>query len=123
MAKSKIIFKKNKTKEAVENYIPDEEKKKLPTYDPARLKDVKKEKESTIPKTPRHKSRKTGHQVPHINKQGTETVPRTYLIEVGCLKKLEKIKLLHLDNEYVQYSEIINDAIDCYFEILCRKNS
>ena len=123
MAKSKIIFKKNKTNKAVENYIPDEEKKKLPTYDPAKLKDVKKEKESTIPKTPRHKSRKTGHQAPHINKQGTETIPRTYLIEVGCLKKLEKIKLLHLDNEYVQYSEIINDAIDCYFEILCRKNS
>ena len=43
MAKSKIIFKKNKTNKAVENYIPDEEKKKLPTYDPAKLKDVKKE--------------------------------------------------------------------------------
>lgn len=62
MASRKFIFNENGTTETIENYIPDEEEKKLPTYDPARLKDVKKEKESTIPKTPRHKSRKTGHQ-------------------------------------------------------------
>lgn len=77
--------------------------------------------ENIVPKTPRHKTRKTGHQAPHTNMRGTEAVARTYLIELQCLKKLEKIKLLHLDNEYIQYSEIINDAIDCYYEILCKK--
>ena len=78
-------------------------------------------KENIAPKAPRHKARKTGHQVPHTNMRGTDAVARTYLIELGCLKKLEKIKLLHLDNEYIQYSEIINDAIDYYYEILCKK--
>lgn len=80
-------------------------------------------KENIVPKTPRHKARKTGHQTPHTNMRGTEAVARTYLIELQCLKKLEKIKLLHLDNEYIQYSEIINDAIDCYYEIWLEKNN
>lgn len=47
-----------------------------------------------------------------------DCVNRTYLIELDNIKRLEEIKLKLHKNKFVQLSEIINDAIECYYNSL-----
>lgn len=102
MAKSKVIFKENRTTDTIENCFPDKEENQLATYDVAKLKNAKGEKENFIPKTPRHKSRKTGHKAPHINMQGTETVPVLISLKLVVLKSLRKLSF------YIQILSMFN---------------
>lgn len=172
MTSRKFIFNENGTTETIENYIPDEEEiNELKTYDAARLKEEKEERENvdesemsieeikawtfakargenfedfrehwedkcsspktkqkTLPKNSSTKSmgskgKKSSRQKPRTNIRGMDSVSRTYLMEIDNIKKLEKLRLMRLDDEFVQYSEIVNDAIDFYFEKICGNKS
>lgn len=172
MASRKFIFNENGTTETIENYIPDEEEiNELKTYDAARLKEEKEERENVdesemsieeikawtfakargesyedfrkhwdeksspskskeknpyknvTSKAQSPKGKKSSRQKPRTNIRGMDSVSRTYLIELSNIKKLERLRLLHLDNDFVQYSEIINDAIAYYFEKVCGNKS
>lgn len=69
------------------------------------------------------KGKKSSRQKPRTNIRGMDSVSRTYLMEIDNIKKLEKLRLMRLDEEFVQYSEIVNDAIEYYFEKVCGNNS
>lgn len=62
--------------------------------------------------------RRMGRQETLVNCRDKEAIRRTYIIEIENIKKLEEIKVFHYSDEIIQFSEIINDAIEHYYECL-----
>lgn len=62
------------------------------------------------------RGKRSGRQISRLNTRGKDSVARSYLIELENIQRLEEIKVLYFHNEYIQYNEIINDAIEFYYK-------
>ncbi len=62
--------------------------------------------------------KKMGRQETLLNSSGKESLRRTYLIEVENIKRLEEIKVFLYSDEVVQYNELINKAINHYYQCM-----
>ena len=69
----------------------------------------------------RRRSRRPSKQEVICNVRGNESLRRTYIMEVENIQKLEEIKVLYYKNKYVQFSEILNDAVEHYYQCLMKK--
>lgn len=67
--------------------------------------------------------RKVGRQEVLSNSRGKEAVRRTYIMEVENLQKMEEIKVFLYRNQYIQLSQVINDAVKFYYDYLIKTNS
>lgn len=66
--------------------------------------------------------RRMGRQETLISCRDKEAIKRTYVIEIENLKRLEEIKVYLYQDQVIQFSEIVNDAIEHYFNCLKADN-
>lgn len=69
----------------------------------------------SLEKKPKKSNKKIGRQMVHESPRGNDALRRTYIMEIENLKKLDEIKLIYHENPLIQYSEIVNEAIDFYY--------